>query len=73
MPEIRTEPRAEAQAITLVVERLQLRFPQTPREVIDRAVLEAHREFDDQPIRDFVPILVERQVRDQLGGWSPPG
>ena len=67
---MRTAPRAEAQAIALVVERLQLRFPQTPRDVVDRAVREAHREFDDQPIRDFVPILVERQVRDLLGGWS---
>ena len=67
---MRTAPQAEAQAIALVVERLQARFPQTPRDVIARAVSEAHREFDDQPIRDYVPLLVERQVRDQLGGWS---
>lgn len=65
-----TAPQAEAQAIALVVERLQVRFPGTPRHTIDRAVVEAHREFDDQPIRDFVPILVERQVRDQLRGRS---
>ena len=69
---MRTQPRTEAQAITLVAARLHARFPQTPREVIDRAVFEAHREFDDQPIRDFVPLLVERQVRDQLVGWSAP-
>lgn len=70
MSEMRTAPQAESEAIALVVERLQVRFPQTPPDIIDRAVFEAHREFDDQPIRDFVPILVERQVRDQLGGWS---
>ena len=67
---MRTAPQAEVQAVALVAARLHARFPQTPRDVIDRAVFEAHREFDDQPIRDFVPILVERQVRDQLGGWS---
>ncbi|MFG2006853.1 three-helix bundle dimerization domain-containing protein [Spirillospora sp. NPDC048911] len=28
----------------------------------------AHRRFDDRPIRDFVPIFVERDARERLQG-----
>lgn len=27
--------------------------------------------FDDQPVRDFVPLLVERQARETLDAESP--
>jgi hypothetical protein len=36
-----------------------------PRE-ISRTVEAVHHAFDGRPIRDFVPILVERQVRARL-------
>ena len=65
---MRTAPRAEAQAITLVVERLQ---PPISRRRATSSTAPCARgtvSSDDQPIRDFVPILVERQVRDLLGG-----
>jgi hypothetical protein len=32
------------------------------------AVLAAYHRFDDRPIRDFVPVLVERLVKEKLSG-----
>jgi hypothetical protein len=56
----------EARAIEQVVQRLAARFPQTPTETIAALVAEVHRELDGKPIRDFVPVLVERAARDRL-------
>ena len=56
----------EAQAVALVSVRLRERFPGVSGETIDEVVSGCHREYDGRPIRDFVPILVERQARDRL-------
>ena len=56
----------EAQAVALVSIRLRERFPGVSRETIDEVVSGYLREYDGKPIRDFVPILVERQARDHL-------
>jgi len=56
----------EAQSVASLAEKLRDRFPHTPPEKISTAVAEAHREFDGQPIRQFIPILVERKVVDRL-------
>ncbi|MDL4812934.1 three-helix bundle dimerization domain-containing protein [Actinomadura opuntiae] len=39
----------------------------SPQE-ITRTVEAVHRDFDGRPIRDFVPILVERHARAHLSG-----
>lgn len=57
----------EERAIGEVVERLAQQFPQAPAEAVSSLVDEAHHEFDQSPIRAFVPVLVERQVRARLG------
>lgn len=46
--------------------RLRAKFPDAEPEIIDALVTELHREFDGDPIRDFVPVLVERQATDRL-------
>jgi len=56
----------EARAVVLVKVRLRARFPLLRGEVIEQVVDACHREFNGSPIRDFVPILVERQARDEL-------
>ena len=56
----------EARAVVLVKVRLRARFPMLRGEVIEQVVDACHREFNGSPIRDFVPILVERQARDEL-------
>lgn len=56
----------ESQLIEGVVDRLAQRFPQTPRPEVARVVAEAHQELEGNPIRDYVPVLVEREARKRL-------
>lgn len=50
-----------------VTERLAHRFAQTySTDQVAETVTTIHHRFDDRPIRDFVPILVERFARQQL-------
>jgi hypothetical protein len=56
----------EARELDEVVERLRQRFPQTPEDRVRSVVMEAHRSFAGNPIRDFVPVFVERSARDEL-------
>lgn len=56
--------RAEEQRqIDQVVDRLVQAFPLVPDDVISETVAAAHRGFDMARIREFVPMLVERQCR----------
>jgi hypothetical protein len=56
----------ESRSIALLVDRLQQRFPHVPppaiRDIVDRAC----RGFAGARIRDFVPVLVEREALDEL-------
>lgn len=56
----------EAREIDEVVERLQVRFPGIDRDQVRAAVTDAHHAFDGRPIRDFVPVFVERAARASL-------
>lgn len=56
----------EVRALMAVVDRLAERFPEEPRSVIENVVAEEHRVLDDGPIRDYVPVLVERAARFRL-------
>ncbi len=57
----------EEDAIRRVVERLTNAFSAShdPAEV-EAAVAKAHASFDDRPVREFVPVLVERKARSFL-------
>jgi hypothetical protein len=63
--------RAEAEALTLAAGRLRERFPTIPPETIDEVLADFHREYDGRPIREFVPLLVERDARDHLSERIP--
>ncbi|MFF2487399.1 three-helix bundle dimerization domain-containing protein [Microbacterium sp. NPDC058062] len=56
----------EDQALSDVVDRLEERFPSRDRSEIERAVAEARSHFERAKVRDFVPVLVEREARARL-------
>ena len=49
-----------------VAERVRARFPDTAPEHISSMVEQLHRQYDGRPIREFVPVLVEREVIEKL-------
>jgi hypothetical protein len=57
----------EARALEEVVERLVTRFPDVAEDRVREIVRAAHEEFANRPIRDFVPVFVERAARNELG------
>jgi hypothetical protein len=63
----------EQAAMRRVVEQLVSQFPDVPREDVIQAVDAKYHEYDGSPIRDFVPILVERSVREGLTKRSRNG
>ena len=62
----------ESVALTHAVDRLSDRFPDVPREDIDRLVQEHSEEYDGAPVRDFVPVLVEHDVKEELREGPSP-
>lgn len=61
----------EAREIDEVIERLHDQFPGIDRERIREVVTDAHHQFEGRPIRDYVPVFVERTARAMLQS-SPP-
>jgi hypothetical protein len=56
----------EDRAINEVVERLAQQFPQLPAEEIAGVVSESRPEFAAAPIRDFIPLFVERSAKHRI-------
>jgi hypothetical protein len=56
----------EQAALNGAQHRLQARFPTLPPETVAEAVKMAHARFAGRPVRDFVPLLVEREAADHL-------
>ena len=62
----RDQVRKEAEALGQVVSRLRRVFPELSEEEIQRAVHGTYLDFENAKIRDFVPVLVEHAVRNDL-------
>ena len=60
------KPEHEARALEEVVQRLVDRFPDVPEDRVRDIVEAAHKEFANRPVRDFVPVFVERTAKDAL-------
>ncbi len=58
--------RTEQIAMDKLTERLATQFPELPTEEITSRIHGQYHNFDHSPIRDFVPVLVERAVRSVL-------
>jgi hypothetical protein len=62
----------ERHALDQVTDRLSKSFAdRVSRGRVDETVHSIHRRFDGRPIRDFVPVLVERMARDELRHTPP--
>ncbi|MCH6469472.1 three-helix bundle dimerization domain-containing protein [Sinomonas terrae] len=59
------ERQTEIQALKNVRSRLGARFPDLGEEAVAAAVSRASEEMTG-PVRDYVPVLVERVARDRL-------
>ncbi len=59
-------PHDEARDIDRLTDRLRAEFPDTPAETVRAAVIDAYQEFAGRPIREFIPIFVERAVHNRL-------
>ena len=55
-----------------VVERLAGRYPTLPPNTVNDVVHDLHAGFDGAPIREFVPLLVERRAHTALSELSVP-
>jgi hypothetical protein len=58
--------RVERAALDHLAERMAAQFPELPATEIAAAIQGKYAQFEDSRIRDFVPVLVERSVRDEL-------
>ena len=56
----------EVKAVSEVTQRLAVFFPDVNVVDVEHAVHRSYEQFTGSPIRDFVPVLVERMARDQL-------
>jgi hypothetical protein len=59
------DPDHEARQMAEVQERLEARFPDLDPTVVEAAIRVCAAEITG-PVRDFVPLLVERAARDRL-------
>ncbi len=59
-------PDEELVAVEHAASRLAERFPHVSPERIEQLVRERHGEFEGAPVRDFVPVLVEHDVKRLL-------
>lgn len=57
---------AEEAAIRQVIARMVAQFPELPVAEVEQAVYGRYDSFDESPIRDFVPVLVERATSRHL-------
>jgi hypothetical protein len=61
----------ENRAIGEVIVRLRKQFPDVPADDVAAAVEASRPEFEPNPIRDFVPLFVERGAKDRLRSRAP--
>jgi hypothetical protein len=57
---------SEWTAIEHVVTRVKASYPSVSPETVTTVVHHNHARFDGHPIRDYVPLLVERGSRQEL-------
>lgn len=56
----------ESKQLAEVVERLEEKFPSVPTHEIETIVAEEVAELAGNPIRDYIPRLVEHEARGRL-------
>lgn len=56
----------EQQIVAQVAERLRALYPSVPSDTVAAVVEDKYARFDGRPVRDFVPLFVERYARSEL-------
>ncbi|MGV0787594.1 hypothetical protein ABQF33_11795 [Mycolicibacterium sp. XJ2] len=56
----------EQQILDQIADRLAGSYPSVPADAVTSLVREQYARFADRPIRDFIPLFVERQARAEL-------
>ena len=56
----------EWSAIKQLVDRLRNNYPDVPADTVATVVHVNHARFDGHPVRDFVPLFVERAAKEEL-------
>jgi hypothetical protein len=59
----------EHQALEHIQSRLAARFPAVPAETVRLTVTSVHARFDGR-VRNYVPILVEREAKERLAALA---
>ena len=64
---------SEQTIIDQLVERLTSRYPTVEAATVSTVVRDIHSRFEGRPLRDYVPLFVERNARTELDrlGLSP--
>ena len=57
---------SEQQIVEQVAERLTAKYPTVPSDTVAAVVQDKYARFDGRPVRDFVPLFVERYARSEL-------
>ena len=63
---------SETRALTDTIDRLVTRFPLHSRATVAEIVSRAHQGYDESDLRDFIPLLVEREARRKLEHTTTP-
>jgi hypothetical protein len=61
---------SEQTIIEQLVDRLTQRFPAVPDDKVAEIVNARYARFKDRPIRDYIPLFVERGARTDLAQMS---
>jgi hypothetical protein len=64
--QVEAPPSPETVALDRLAEQLGQSFPDVPADEVALAIRTEHARYDRSPIRDFVPILIERAARRRL-------
>lgn len=57
---------AEQKSLVKVVTDLRQRFPHVPIDVIETFVADAYLEFTGAPVRDYIPVMVQRVAKNRI-------
>ena len=63
---------AEVRSVEEVIDRLALKYPGVERAEIEKIVAEEHQAYDGHPVRDFVPVLVEKSAKKRVKYLAHP-
>ncbi|MGO9286082.1 MAG: three-helix bundle dimerization domain-containing protein [Mycobacterium sp.] len=57
---------SEQRMIDQLIERMMRKYPAVPPDAVATVVRDIHARVDGRPLRDYVPLLVERRAHSEL-------